>query len=66
MTLACRDRTRAQDACDRIKSETKSENVFVELLDLADLSSVRDFAKTFISKSNRLDILINNAGTKIT
>ena len=65
VTLACRDTKRAQDACDRIKAETKSEKVFVEQLDLGDLKSVRNFAKTFISKSNRLDILVNNAGILI-
>jgi len=31
-------------------------------LDLNDLNSVREFAKEFTSKYDRLDILLNNAG----
>ena len=62
MILACRDRQRAQTACDRIVEEAKNEQVFVEDLDLGDLSSVREFARRFREKHDRLDILINNAG----
>ena len=62
MILACRDRQRAQNALDKITQETKSQKVFIEDLDLNDLSSVRSFAQTFLTKFNRLDILINNAG----
>ena len=62
MILACRDRERAQNALDRIVKETNSQKVFIEDLCLNDLSSIRQFAKTFLEKYNRLDILINNAG----
>ena len=63
--LACRDKQRAQNALDKIFQETKSQKVFIEDLDLNDLSSVRSFAKTFLEKYDRLDILINNAGESI-
>jgi NAD(P)-dependent dehydrogenase (short-subunit alcohol dehydrogenase family) len=43
--------------------ETSSKVVEVELLDLADLSSVRSFATRINEKLDSLDILINNAGT---
>jgi NAD(P)-dependent dehydrogenase (short-subunit alcohol dehydrogenase family) len=62
VTLACRDLTRAQEAANKIKEISKNQNIFIEELDLASLQSIRDFAKNFKEKSNRLDILINNAG----
>ena len=61
---ACRDRERGQEAVGKIIEETKNRKVFFEKLDLNDLSSVREFAKIFLEKYNRLDILINNAGKK--
>lgn len=62
MILACRDRTRAQTALDKIVEATKSQKIFFEELDLSDLNSIREFVKRFLEKYNRLDILINNAG----
>ena len=62
MVLSCRDLKKAQKACDKIMLESDSKTVFVEQLDLADLDSIKAFAKSFKSKFNRLDILINNAG----
>lgn len=62
MVLACRDLKRAQEACDKIMLETDSKTVYVERVDLASMESIREFAKNFKSKFNRLDILINNAG----
>ncbi len=41
---------------------TNNENVFVMHCDLASLKSIAEFAETFRSRFNRLDILINNAG----
>ena len=60
--LACRDKQKTQNAVERIINETKNQKVIFEELDLSDLNSVRLFAKTFLEKYNRLDILINNAG----
>jgi retinol dehydrogenase-12 len=60
--LACRDRQRTQAALEKIVETTKNQKVIFEQLDLADLSSVRSFAKRFLEKFDRLDILINNAG----
>ncbi|KAE8978516.1 hypothetical protein PR003_g22106 [Phytophthora rubi] len=64
VVLACRNAERAQEAVDAIKAEREPEHASVEflLLDLSDLSSVRDFAETFRSKFDRLDILVNNGG----
>lgn len=64
VVLACRDMKKANEACDKIKLETNSKNVFVERLDLASFESIREFAENFRSRFTRLDILINNAGQK--
>uniref|UniRef100_A0A670Z404 Dehydrogenase/reductase 13 n=1 Tax=Pseudonaja textilis TaxID=8673 RepID=A0A670Z404_PSETE len=42
--------------------ESGNSEVILMILDLASLSSVRDFAQTFLASEPRLDILINNAG----
>ena len=60
--LACRDPKRGQNAVDKIKAESKNENVELELLDLASLKSIKEFSERILKKLNRLDILINNAG----
>ncbi|XP_048850064.1 retinol dehydrogenase 12-like isoform X1 [Brienomyrus brachyistius] len=60
--MACRDLSRAERAADEIRQSTGNRNVVVRHLDLASLSSVRQFAKSYICSEERLDILINNAG----
>jgi retinol dehydrogenase-12 len=60
--LACRDPKRAQEAVDKIKTESKNENVEFEQLDLASMKSIRDFSDRINKKLTKLDILINNAG----
>jgi NADP-dependent 3-hydroxy acid dehydrogenase YdfG len=47
---------------EKIKDETKNEKIYLELLDLADFDSVREFSKKFLETRTRLDVLINNAG----
>ena len=53
---------KAQDAADKIKLESKNNNIDIEQLDCASLKSVKEFSDRIRSKYNRLDILINNAG----
>ncbi|KIZ18425.1 oxidoreductase [Streptomyces natalensis] len=63
VVLACRNEARGGAALDRLRSEVPTAEVEFRPLDLADLSSVRDFAAgldTF--DGDRLDLLINNAG----
>ena len=65
VVLACRNRQKAEDALDRIRARTpKAEPRFIPF-DLASLSSIRDFAETFRSDFDRLDLLINNAGVMV-
>jgi NAD(P)-dependent dehydrogenase (short-subunit alcohol dehydrogenase family) len=61
--LACRNATKANEAIADIEQRVPNGPPleFLEL-DLASLESVRQAAATFLSKNDRLDFLINNAG----
>ncbi|MFD0020475.1 oxidoreductase [Streptomyces sp. NPDC058382] len=58
--LACRDERRGRAAVSRIRAAVPGADVEFAPLDLADLSSVREFASAYTAE--RLDLLINNAG----
>ncbi|KAJ6633432.1 Retinol dehydrogenase 12 [Pseudolycoriella hygida] len=60
--MACRDKTKCEEAKNEIIEKTGNTNIFNRELDLASLESIRNFAKKFIQEEKRLDILINNAG----
>ncbi|MEU6080907.1 oxidoreductase [Streptomyces sp. NPDC047108] len=60
VVLACRNETRGKEAESHIRSELPQADVEFVHLDLADLASVRDFARAF--GDERLDLLVNNAG----
>ncbi|MGH0172537.1 UNVERIFIED_CONTAM: hypothetical protein FKN15_063031 [Acipenser sinensis] len=62
MVIACRDLAKAEQAAAEIRRTTGNGNVAVRRLDLASLSSVRQFSREFNEREERLDILINNAG----
>ena len=55
---------KAQKAAEKIKTVTK-EVVHVIPLDLASLASVRKFAEEIKALTTKVDILINNAGSKL-
>jgi NAD(P)-dependent dehydrogenase (short-subunit alcohol dehydrogenase family) len=60
--MACRSVEKGQVAAQKIQDEDPQGTVAVMALDLADLSSVRDFAEGFKREFQRLNLLINNAG----
>ncbi len=74
VTLAVRDVARGQAVAKDICATTRNTNVRAMRLDLASLSSVRDFAKAFLAAGKgwfspaprALHILINNAGIMAT
>ena len=61
--MGCRDVKKAQKAAEKIKVESK-EPVHVIPLDLSSLASVKSFAKEIQTLTPKVDILINNAGSK--
>jgi NAD(P)-dependent dehydrogenase (short-subunit alcohol dehydrogenase family) len=62
VVLACRDRQRGEDAIAHLHADSPGTHTELATLDLACLSSVRDFAKKELAQQRPLDILINNAG----
>ncbi len=62
VVLACRDTTRAETARSGILSAIPEAKVEVAKLDLADLASVKSFARAELDAHPTLDILVNNAG----
>ncbi|KAF4410217.1 MULTISPECIES: oxidoreductase [Streptomyces] len=63
VVLACRDEQRGKEAETRIRAEVPDAELHLARLDLADLSSVREFARAHRSYTGgRLDLLVNNAG----
>lgn len=63
--LACRDVTRGAEAAERIRNATGNLNVECIKLNLASLSSVREFADVVKSKYENIDLLVCNAGVWI-
>lgn len=62
LIFGCRDLKKAEDTKSEILHTCPTAKIDIIQLDISDLSSVRNFASSFKSKYNRLDILINNAG----
>jgi NAD(P)-dependent dehydrogenase (short-subunit alcohol dehydrogenase family) len=62
VVLAARNPAKGADALARILAEQPKADVRLELLDLASLANVADFAGRVAALHPRLDILVNNAG----
>jgi retinol dehydrogenase-14 len=62
IVMACRNLTKANPVCEAIKQESGNRHIEVMQLDLASLSSIRQFARQFSQKYQKLNVLINNAG----
>lgn len=60
--MACRNMGKAEKAKSKIEQEVSDADLEILEIDLSNLASVRNFAKTYQSKFDRLDVLINNAG----
>ncbi|WP_417886081.1 oxidoreductase [Zunongwangia sp.] len=64
--MACRNLEKAKKAKDEILKIYPNARLDIIPIDLAELSSVKEFAKTFKKKYDSLDILVNNAGVMMT
>lgn len=62
IVMACRNLAKANPVAEAIKQETGNEQIEVMQLDVASLSSIREFVVRFCQKYQKLDVLINNAG----
>ena len=61
VTLFCRRKAAAEQACEKIRQQTGNPHVDYILVDLSDMKSVRKAAEQYIQKEDVLDVLINNA-----
>jgi NAD(P)-dependent dehydrogenase (short-subunit alcohol dehydrogenase family) len=60
--MLVRNRSKGEKARSEISQTTGSNNLFLEIVDLSRLSDIRDFVERFQHRTDRLDVLINNAG----
>jgi NAD(P)-dependent dehydrogenase (short-subunit alcohol dehydrogenase family) len=63
--VACRNEEKGLAAINRMKAKSGCGELVYGYLDLASLSSVKEFAEKVISTESRLDLLVNNAGVMI-
>lgn len=62
VVMAVRNQERGQKARNEIVDRTGNNATDMMICDVSSKESIRNFAKTFTSKYDRLDVLINNAG----
>ena len=61
VTLFCRRKAAAEQACEEIRHQTGNRQVDYILADLSDLESIKKAVEQYIQKEETLDVLINNA-----
>ena len=62
VVMAVRNTVKGEEVLNEIASGMPNHSTSVMKLDLSSLKSVKDFSEEFMSKFDRLDVLINNAG----
>ncbi|KAG5893123.1 hypothetical protein JTB14_034144 [Gonioctena quinquepunctata] len=63
LILAIRNAEKGAKALEKIKLLKNDANVIIKLLDVSDFSSIRNFVDQMRNEYEKIDILINNAGT---
>ena len=61
VTLFCRRKEAAEQACEKIRQQTGNPHVDYILVDLSEMKSVKKAVEQYIQKEETLDVLINNA-----
>jgi NAD(P)-dependent dehydrogenase (short-subunit alcohol dehydrogenase family) len=61
--MACRNQAAAETAAEEIKHISGNDDIFVVPLDLASFASVRGCAALIAERWDKIDVLVNNAGT---
>ena len=59
--MACRDSERSRKAFNEVKHTSGSDQIFLEVVDMSSLESIRTFCASFTKEYGKLDILIHNA-----
>lgn len=62
VVMVCRDRERGEAARREIKQKSGNDRVELMICDFASQNSIRQFAREFKERHDRLDVLVNNAG----
>ncbi|MFC5873159.1 oxidoreductase [Chryseobacterium arachidis] len=66
VTIAARDEQKAQNAIQKIQSETVAKGELdYGVLDLGNLDNIKKIAEKFAQKHSKLDLLVNNAGVMV-
>lgn len=60
--LAIRNAEKGKHALEEIRSIHKNAAVAVKLLDISDISSIKNFVDQIQTEFDKIDVLINNAG----
>ncbi|RFM25779.1 oxidoreductase [Deminuibacter soli] len=64
--VACRSKEKAEETMRRMMADKQySGSLEAGVVDLASMTSVRNFAAAVVQQHNRLDVLINNAGVMV-
>jgi dehydrogenase/reductase SDR family protein 12 len=64
--MLVRNEAKGQRVREGLIRRTDNENVRLEITDLSNLTSVREFATRFLAGEHRLDVLVNNAGVLLS
>ena len=60
--MLARDPAKNDEAAARVRSEVPDADLSLDVLDLADVASIRSFAARFLDAGQPIDVLMNNAG----